>query len=176
MYKWNKGNYDLQVLGGVMQNNAVLGGAWAGNLGLSGFKGEFTYFNALDSTKGDAFLASITSDYSFANSLYLNGSILYNSYSRNVGGLEFSSAANLDVRSISSTDWSAYLQSSYPFHPLLNGSLMVLFFPGDDGLILGPALTYSPATNLDFDLISQLYFDESQPDAYFVYGRLKWAF
>lgn len=176
MYKWNVGSYDLQAIGGVMQNNAVLGGAWAGNIGLTGFKGEFTYFNSLDSGKGNAFLTSITSDYSFPNSLYLNGSILYNSYNNNVGGLGFSSTANLDVRSISSTKWSAYLQSSYPFHPLLNGSLMVLFFPGDEGVLFGPSLTYSPVTNFDFDLISQLFFDKNQPDAYLVYGRLKWSF
>jgi len=177
MYKWNTKNYDLQVLGGVMQNNVVLGGAWAGNIGLTGFKGELTYFNSLKSPDADAFLASITSDYAFPNSLYFNGSVLYNSFGENVSGLGLnSSPANLDVRSISSTKWSAYFQSAYSFHPLINGSLMVLFFPGDDGLLIGPTVTLSLITNLDFDLISQLFFNKVQPNTYLIYTRLKYSF
>ncbi len=176
MYKWNKESYDLQVLGGVMQNNVVLGGAWAGNIGLTGFKGEFTYFNALNEAEDNAFVASITSDYSFPNSLYFNASVLYNSYSDNVASLGYTSTANQDVRSISSTKWSTYIQSAYTLHPLLNGSMMILFFPGDEGILLGPMLTYSPITDLDIDLISQLYFADSQPDAFLLYGRVKWSF
>ena len=177
MYKWNVKSYDFQTLGGVMQNHLVLGGAWAGNLGLTGFKGEFTYFNKLNDTRNSDFLASITSDYIFPNSLYLNGSILYNSSISGATPLGFgSSPANLDVRSISSTRWSAYFQSAYTFHPLLNGSMLVLFFPGDSGLILGPSITYSPLTNMDFDLISQMLFDKRLPDFYFVYARLRYSF
>jgi hypothetical protein len=176
LYKWNYKSYDIQVLGGVMQNTLVAGGAWAGNIGLTGFKGELTVIQDLNTDRTD-FLASITSDYAFPNSLYLNASLLYNSAAIETAGLAFgSSPANLDIRSISSTQWSTYFQSAYTFHPLLNGSLMILFFPGDTGFLMGPMLTYSPITDIDFDVISQLYYDENQPNVSLVYGRFRFSF
>jgi len=177
MYKWNYKSYDLQVLGGIMRNSLALGAAWAGNLGLTGFKGEFTILDDLATSGSTDFLASISSDYSFPNSLYFNGSVLYNSASPSANAIGFgSSPANLDVRSISSTNWSAYVSSAYTFHPLVNGSMMVLFFPGDSGILMGPSLTYSPVTNFDFDLIGQLFFEERQSNIFLIYTRLRYSF
>ncbi len=177
LYKWNMGTYDLQVLGGFMKNNLVTGGAWAGNIGLAGLKGEITYFNDLNSrSKGDL-LVSVSGDYSFPNSLYFNTSVLFNSYVSQMpqNPILFTSAANLDVRSISNTTWSAFFQSSYNLHPLITGSTMVLFYPGDQGALIGPMITFSPVDNLDVNLISQMILDPG-PDIYLFYLRVKYSF
>ncbi len=177
LYKWNRKSYDFQVMGGVMQNNLVLGGAWAGNVGLTGFKGEVTFLEDLSQDGTTDFLASLSSDYAFTNSLYLNGSVLYNSAVNDLSAPSFgSSPANLDVRSISTTKWSSYLLASYPFHPLLSGSLMMLFFPGDSGQLLSPTFSYSPITNLDLDVIGQLFFDKEQSNVYLLYTRVRYSF
>ncbi len=177
LYKWNVGTYDLQVLGGFMKNNLVTGGAWAGNIGLTGFKGEFTYFNDLNTDDAGDILVSISSDYSFPNSLYFNGSVLYNSYADQAQGNTFinTSPANLDVRSISTTEWSAFLQSSYNFHPLITGSTMILFYPGESGVLLSPMITYSPMDNFDVNLIGQFIVDDG-PNIYLSYLRVQYSF
>ena len=76
MWKFNKGSYDIQILGGYDRNYLAMGGGWAGNLGDAGLKGEFTYFLPLDKEQDDAFAATVGIDYSFENSLYLNGGYL----------------------------------------------------------------------------------------------------
>ena len=45
MYKFNKWNYDFQVLGGNYFSDIALGLGWAGNIKNAGFKGEATYFH-----------------------------------------------------------------------------------------------------------------------------------
>ncbi len=37
-------------------------------------------------------------------------------------------------------------------------------------------LTYSSITDLDIEIIGQLFFADTQPEAYLVYGLLKWSF
>lgn len=176
LYKWNKWNYDMQVLTGVMRNNVVLGGGWAGNIGLAGFKGEMTYFHALDDEVNNEFLGTISFDYSFPNSLYFNVSGLYNSNGSDSGGLELQSSANLDVRSLSPYKWSTFFQSTYSFHPLLNGGMSVLYFVDQPGTFLGPFITWSIIQNLDLDLIGQFYLNAEPQSIRIIYTRIKYSF
>ncbi len=175
LYKWNYKAYDLQVLAGVMKENVAIGGAWAGSLNMAGFKGEFTYFEPLNDTDERTFLGSITVDYSFTNSLYLNGSFLYNSAGDGSNPLFLQSSSNLDVRALSPFKWSTFLQSSYPINPLLNSGFAVIYYPGEPGVFLNPYLTYSITTNLDFDLIGQ-FFAWGDPSVTLLYFRLKYSF
>lgn len=176
MYKWNICNYDMQVLSGVMRNNFVLGGGWAGNLGLAGFKGEMTYFHSLDANVNNEFLGSVSFDYSFPNSLYLNISGLYNSNANEEGNLALQSSANLDVRSLSPYEWSSFLQTSYTFHPLINGGVSVLYFVSQPGAFLGPFMTWSIINNLDLDLIGQFYLNAEPESIRILYARIKYSF
>ncbi len=174
MYKWNVGAYDLQVLGGVMRRNAVIGGGWAGSLNLVGFKGEFTFLNEWEQERVDL-IASTSLDYAFPNSLYLNAGVLYNSATR-AASLFQQSSANLDIRSLSPYTWSTFSQASYPVHPLINTGLAVLLFPGESGVFLNPSATFSVITNLDFDLIGQIFLTSETQSAYFIFGRVKYSF
>lgn len=176
LYKWNKKNYDYQVLAGVMQNNLVLGGGWAGSIGNAGFKGEVTYFEPLGMVDKRTFLGSISADYAFANSLYINGSVMFNSAPLENGLLIQNSTANLDVRSLSPYRYSTFLQASFPAHPLLNLGLSAMAFPGESGVFINPFLTWSILSDLDLDLIGQIFTGGESGDVYVAYVRLKWSF
>lgn len=181
-YQVNKWNYDIQFIGGLMKNNVTLGTGWAGNLWNAGFKGELTYLNSLDAGAEDGFLASISVDYLFPNSLYLNASGLYNSYGKASPDIFLiNTSSNLDIRSISPYSWSTFTQVTYPLHPLINTGLSTIFFPTDASLFINPFVTYSITSNLDLDLISQLFFSDAMGDEYiaqskWVYLRLKFSY
>ena len=176
LYKWNYKGYDVQILGGVMRENIAIGGGWAGSIKLAGFKGEFTYFEPLNDDDKRTFLGSVTIDYSFANSLYLNGSFLYNSAGDGDNPLFLQSAANLDVRALSPYLWSIFLQSSYTFHPLFNGGISTIYFPGEPGIFLNPFITFSVTTNLDLDLIGQFFVQGEPSSVNLLYFRVKYSF
>ena len=158
-----------------MQNNLAVGTGWAGSIGGMGFKGELTYLDEFG-TDNSGFLTSISFDYMLPNSLYFNASGLYNSYGLTdpYFGL-VNTSSNLDIRSISPYKWSAFLQSAYPVHPLVNVGLATMLFPSDGSFFVNPSVTYAIVNNLDLDLIGQLYFSEIS-DAKAVYLRAKFSY
>jgi len=179
-YQFNVSNYDIQILGGVMKNNLALGTGWAGSIGGMGVKGEMTYLNqlgiGLSQPAKDGFLCSVSFDYSFANSLYLNGSALYNSYG---AGQQYyglvGSTSKRDIRTISPYKWSSLIQATYPVHPLVNLGLATIYFPSDNSVFLNPSVTYSIVKNLDLDLIGQLYYTQQQ-NAQALFIRVKYSY
>lgn len=181
--KWNLNHwgYDFQVIAGKMERSGIFGAGWAGNISGAGFKGEVSWF--MDS-KSSQFLSSITFDYSFVNSLYLNGSILYNSNGANQlssNSLFDISLGSLDVRSLSPYQWNTFLQTSYQFHTLITGGVSAIFYPGDQGLFINPNLSYSVITNLDLDLIGQFFWGDDLFGAYgslakVLFLRMKWSY
>ncbi|HHP7241517.1 MAG TPA: hypothetical protein ACFCUD_07580 [Cyclobacteriaceae bacterium] len=181
--KWNLNHwgYDFQVMAGKMERSGIFGAGWAGNISGAGFKGEVSWF--MDS-KSSQFLSSITFDYSFVNSLYLNGSILYNSNGANQlssNSLFDISLGSLDVRSLSPYQWNTFLQTSYQFHTLITGGVSAIFYPGDQGLFINPNLSYSVITNLDLDLIGQFFWGDDLFGAYgslakVLFLRMKWSY
>lgn len=191
MWRINKWNYDMQFLAGLAQGDLALGTGWAGNLGKAGFKGEVSYFipvteTAVNQTYDGLFLGAISVDYSFPNTLYLNGSVLYNSVAELNPSFGFSFVGarpgNFTVRNISNYRWSSFVQSSYQFTPLFSGGLSVIVYPGSNAFFVNPALTVSLKQNFDLDVVGQLFFDEdplngdygSVSQSGFV--RLKWSF
>ncbi len=81
-YGFNQWNYDWQVMGGVMNQEYYAAGlGWSGDIKGAGFNGEATYYKPMtsDTSLKETLLATISFNYTFANSLYLNFSALYNS-------------------------------------------------------------------------------------------------
>ncbi len=184
-YQMNTGLYDIQFFGGVMKNNLTVGTGWAGNLGNAGFKGELTYFEPLEEGYGvSQLLASVSVDYSFPNSIYLNGGFLYNSDGEKSPPSILDPGAinsNLDVRELSPYVMSTFIQASYQITPLMSGGLATIFYPSDQALFLNPFVTYSLKENLDFDLTGQLFFAENEEGEYTsagsaIFTRIKWSF
>ena len=183
----NKLGYDFHTIGGFARNDVTLGGAWAGNINTAGFKGEFTYFIPVNENPRDnAFVGTITYDYVFKNELYLMLSYLYNSdgvYKLGPEGfanLFFDRA--LTARDLSPYRHSAFAQVMYPFHPLVNGGMGIMYFPWNKGVFFNPVVTVSALQNLDFDFIAQLYYDEDPTSGDWkalqkvIYYRVKWSF
>ena len=190
MWKINRGNYDVQFLGGFVQGDLALGLGWAGNIGGAGFKGELTFFEPVTETQVNSryarmFLGAFSADYSFANSLYLNGSVMYNSNGSNDPVFGFTlinqRVGGFTVRDLSPYLWSSFVQSGYQITPLLFGSLSVMVFPGSNAFFVNPSMSYSIAQNLDINLVGQLFFGDDILGNYgaiskALFVRLKWSF
>jgi hypothetical protein len=185
MYKLNRNQYDWQFLGGLMGREAVAGFGWAGSIQDAGFKGEITYLHPYQKPMEATgqLLGSVSADYSFASSLYLHGSLLYNSRgSKNPQAFLFQTfqPGRLSVKNLSPYRYNLFGQMSYTFHPLLNGGLASIYFPEDQALFLNPVLTYSAFPNLDLDAVGQLFLDSEQEKfrmtSKLIFVRLKWSF
>ncbi len=190
MWKINKGSYDIQFLGGLAQGDISLGTGWAGNLGGASLKGELTYFQPAIDTEinkdyNSMFLGALSLDYSFASSLYLNASVMYNSNGDTNSGfggtLVGQSLGSFTVRDLSPYPWSAFVQSTYQFTPLLFGGMAVMVYPGTNVLFVNPYITFSIVQNLDADLVGQLFYDNNSNGNYdaiskAAFVRVKWSF
>lgn len=169
-YRFNKWGYDIQVLGGVLSESDVFAGlGWAGDIKGAGFRGEASYFHPVEnpSDTSGLFIGSLSFDYTFSNSFYLQFESLYNmkyNANGNKNFLEFYQG-NLDVKNLSFSEWNFFLQASYPLTPLFNVSLSGIYFPDLEGFYMGPTLSYSLKDNAELSVISQV-FDGEFPDPF----------
>ncbi len=192
--KFNKWQYDFQFLAGYWKTFAVAGFGYAGNIGNAGFKGEMSYFLATrdsieNATLGlpvkaeNSFAASFGLDYAFQNSFYINLGYLYNS----LGLTDISSALlfafQLDARNLYPYRHSTFFQWTYPFTPLLNGGMAVIYSPvTNHAIFFNPTLTYSIATGWDLDLVGQISFNRDEKKNSYVssvqsvFVRIKWSY
>ena len=184
LYRFNKWNYDIQFLGGVVKKDVVIGTGWSGAIKGGGFRGEITYFHPKDSLDKNVgqLVASISGDYTFPNSLYLQASILYNSIGTtgkagipNPGILTETSAKYLTL-----SRGSLFGQVSYQISPLLRGDLAAIINPFDGSYFVGPALTYSLTNNMELLFTGQLFQGDSGTEfgdvGKLLYMRFKWSF
>ncbi len=186
MWKFNKWNYDFQLLAGLVNSDLAIGAGWAGNIKNAGFKGEITYFYPLDGVfpdyenPTDGLAMTFGIDYSFSNSLYLNVGYLYNS-----NGTTDLTAGSLFVFRLSAKNLYPYRHSvlaqlSYPITPLLNGSLIAVYSPVEvHPLFLNPVITFSIVENWDLDFVGQLSFNKEEKyksPVQGLFGRIKWSF
>ncbi len=184
LYKFNKWNYDIQFLGGVMTDDIVLGAGWAGQIGGSGFRGEMSYFinhnQAIDTTP--TLIASIDWDYTFKNSLYIHASALYNSNGTtgDAGLRGIFLDEDITAKNLTLARASLFGQISYPISPLVTGNIAVIFNPYDLSAFSGPSVDISLRDDLYLMLMGQI-FTGSLSSEYGGYGaifyiRLKWSF
>lgn len=183
MYRFSQFNYDFQFLSGWAGKDFVLGGGWAGDIKGGGFRGEFSYFAPLQKDNGseEAFVASVSGDYTLTNSIYLHTGILYNSNGvlGSAGGRTFFDT-NLSAKMLSSGMFNLFGQISYPFTPLLSGNFSSMINPSDGSSFLGPSLSYSLGNNLELMVNGQLFLGKTGTEygefGKALYGRIKWAF
>jgi hypothetical protein len=160
-YKFNAFEYDFQFIGGILNNeDYVLGTGWSGAIKSVSLRGEISYFHPktnFSDTSG-IFLASFGLDYSFGNSLMILFEYLYcgTEISDSLSFLKFYRAPQT-VKNLSFVKHNVVVQVSYPFTPLLNGSLAGMYLPGIDGYYFGPSLSYSLADNLDASVFFQSF-------------------
>ena len=194
MYKFNAKNYDFQFIAGQYQTDITAGFGFAGNAGNAGLKGEIQWFGPYEGFVDSihTVTASVTADYSFSNSLYLSGSVLYSS-----NGIDdadpaklatFFTGAALTAKNLMPTKYNALITLSYPATPLIGISFSALYGYGPNLLFLSPGITYSIVENWDVFLVGQLFFSEFpeitstgitssyQNLSNSIFLRLKWSF
>ena len=186
LWKTNKWNYDFQLLAGKARQDFVLGTGWAGSIHNAGFKGEVTWFKPFDDSRADAFetfLLSVSADYSFSGGLYLNGSFLINTGLSSVtgtGGFNTLNSDRLDTKRVLPYPYATFLQSNYAINPLLTVGISWMTFPGEEAFFINPVLTASVFSNIDLDIIGQVFYQKKErgyrSDSPALFLRMKWSF
>jgi hypothetical protein len=159
LFGTNVWHYDLYLVGGSERSNAVVGGAWAGQIRGAGFRGEWLYGEpGQDSDYGAPFaLAAASVDYTFPNSLFLQGELLYNTAgtSGDAGGERLWQAVLRNE--LSPARASVFGQVAYSFSPLVRGSLSSILNPFDHSWYLGPTVAWSLAANIDLSAMALFF-------------------
>ena len=182
-YRFNTGGYDLQVLGAYYHERLAIGGGFAGNLGTSAIKGEVTYFGENDSVNA-AVSATIDFQYGFKNGINLLFSYLYNSEGSNSFGIDGQTSlfyGEPAADNLMPSKHTGFGDVSYIFTPLFTGDLGAMYTFGYDVIFIMPNLTYSIKTNLDLNLLAQIFvaledINGINASSNFVYIRFKWSF
>ena len=167
-YGFNHGSYDLQVIGSWYREDLMAGIGWAGNLKNAGLKGEASYFHPredLSDTSG-VFTGTFTVDYTFGNGIYASGALLYVSDGTTepitAGGTVNLLDNNISVKRLMPTKYTAMVMVSKSLNPATSLSVLTMYAPGTNLLIVFPTLTYSIKENWDADVVLQSSFMEAQ--------------
>lgn len=189
----NKWGYDFILMGGALnEDETVLGAAYAGDIAGGGFRGEILidwrrylkpgatgplhrqYFYRHNT------VVSLSGDYTFPNSLYLHGALLFNQRGTtgDAGGQKLYQAL-LD-RQLTPARLSLFAQIGGNLHPLVRGDVFGIANPYDGSCYAGPALSWSAAQNLDLTFTAMTFGGKSGTEfgdnAELFFGRLKWVF
>lgn len=184
LWRFNISQYDMQLLGGKVKDDLVLGGGWAGDVAGAGFRGEGTWFYSTDAS-GDAVhqvVASISADYTFTSGLYLHFSGLYNSKgAKGKAGLgSYFQNNDLNAKNLSFAKYSVFAQTTYPMSPILIGTISGIFNPMDGSLFVGPSLALSLSNNLALSLMGQVFIGDEGTEfggyGQLYYIRFKYSF
>ena len=178
-FTFNQWNYDWQVMAGVMnQEYYVAGLGWSGDIKGAGFSGEASYYSPMinDTSFKETLLATISFNYTFANSLYLHASYLYNSQGTTgkAGRGFFVMMDNITALDYTLSMGQVFAQISYPLTPLLQLDMSGIMNPYDGSFYLGPSLNFSLTEDISLFLIAQTFFGDGGSE-YGDYGQMYFA-
>lgn len=182
LWKFNKGSYDIQLLGGYVTGDFVIGGGWAGNLGNAGWKGEVSWFLPQQEENEQSFALTTGWDYVFPSGFYLNNGYLYNSQGVTNADISGLFVFDLSAKNLYPYRHAVFVQGVYPLSPLVNLGGAIIYSPVEvHPLFINPTCTISMGTNWDLDLIGQLTFNENVQGNYVgpvqaVFVRVKYSF
>ena len=190
LFRFNKWEYDFQIIGGIFEQTDYIGGlGWAGNIRNSGFRGELSWFHPIRNFKdsNSLFIISVSGDHVFSNALFLQSEILYSPLPQdfNAEGFVEYFAGQLNVKKLSISEWSFFLQTSYPVSPLVNLSLSGMYLPDLNGFYAGPTLGLSLTDNVELSIVTQNFNGEfinsgssqkERKNLFLGFLRFKWNF
>lgn len=123
---------------------------------------------------------SISLDYTFKNSLYLQGEFLYNGSWQDQLNPAVLLLEPLPANNLFPAKTVGFLSISYPIHPLLSISYGSIFSPSAQMYIQVPSLTFSLRDNLDLYLVAQILrnldLEALSPMVNAGFLRAKWSF
>jgi len=163
LYKFNKWNYDFQILGANYKKDLALGLGWAGAIKSVGFKGEATFFQDRKNfsiAKG-TLATSLGLDYSFKDGVYANVGFLFNSNGINkvvpiTGGQILN--GQLSPKNLMPTKYSFFGQAQKSFGPAWTINISAIYGTGLHLFAIIPNISYNIKENWDIDLTAQSFF------------------
>lgn len=168
-WRFNRQRFDYQVIAGKYNDDAVVGGGFAGHIGQTGFKGEGSYFKPLSHASGNesepGWSIALEFDRTFKNEWYLNFSALHNKVSQDVNlSLAGAYRSRLSPRQLMPWEWNFFLNASKQITPPLSASMGLVFSPTEASTLLLPAVSWNVAENFDLDLVGQSFFKREYQD------------
>ncbi len=190
LLRFNKWKYDFQIIGGLFEQTDLMAGmGWAGNIRKSGFRGEFTYFHPIGTTNdsNSLFIVSLSGDHTFSNAVFLQGEVLYSPLPEDFNPEGFAEyfTGHLHVKKLSFSEWTLFLQVSYPASPLVNLSFSGMYLPDLKGFYAGPTLGLSLTDNMQLSIVTQNFNGEfistgslqkERKNLFLGFLRIKWNF
>lgn len=183
LYQFNIRGYDIQTILGYWEKNFLTAGGWAGSIGNTGFKGEYSYFRPVDSGQdtSDAFNATISLDRTFSGNWYIITSVLYQSRPMQTDITGGSIAGRgVTAKHIFPFDWSFHVGISKQIADLNTVGIQLIYAPENHTTVIIPSVSRDLGSNLDVDLIGQFFVAEFQhkyADQFTVlYLRGRWSF
>ncbi|MGC8803175.1 MAG: hypothetical protein ACP5PS_05320 [Bacteroidales bacterium] len=183
LYRFNTLGYDIQFLGGILEeNDYVAGVGWSGSLaGRISLRGEISLIHPKAILKFSKLstLVSVAADYTFPSSLTLQGEYFFNQLAPNTlnqSTFLYYLTTTGNINTLSPAQHNVVAQASYPFTPLLNGNIAILMMPSIKGFYYAPSLVYSLTQNLDVSLFWQafaMYIENSTLHYHLIMLRLK---
>lgn len=178
-YRFNKWNYDFQVLGGKYETDLCFGVGWSGQLKTIGFSGELSYFDPYTTAADGTFIGDVSFDYRLPNTLNFRLEAIYNSNpSTSFPGVFF--LQPVTAKSLTFNHSSAFASIGYDFTPLLKFNLNGIWNIDDESFFINPNLNISLNKNSEL-LIAVQTFGGSTGSLYsglgtYLYTRLKFNF
>lgn len=181
MYRFNRWNYDFQLLAGTTGDDYVLGAGWAGQIEGGGFRGEASWFIPQHGSK-QVLIATIDGDYSLKDGWYFHTAVLFNSAGTTgkAGAGGVLPEMDVSVKTLTRAKLSLLAQVSYPVSPLINAGVSAMKNPYDGSSFLGPSVDFSLAENASVMLFAQVFGGKEKTEfgdyGKLGYIRLKWSF
>ncbi|NOU17074.1 MAG: hypothetical protein HOO91_05900 [Bacteroidales bacterium] len=184
LYRFNTHAYDIQFLAGKMKTDLVAGLGWSGKFGQAAFRGETSYFRSYKSLSDSTgiLVSSISMDYSFPNTLYLQGGFLFNSNgaTKNIASLDLFGQQPTSPKTLSKGKYNLFAQSSVQLTPLITPGFAVMFNLSDYSAFVSPSVTLSVAENFDFSTVGMLFLGKENTEykniGQMVYVKFNWSF
>jgi hypothetical protein len=182
-YIINLQGYDIQGIGGYYKNRLALGGGWAGHIKGAGFKGEATWFYDLKEKTGTDrgnVVAAAGLDYMFPDGTFVVAEFLYNGGHERSSQEAFSINEPLQPDNIMFSKYAITLSSNRSFSPIISSGLAVMALPDIEAVFIMPNLNYSLMTNLDLEVLAQIFAGGKntifEKAGYALFAALKYSF
>ena len=160
LYRFNRKGFDHQLISGIHHRDLVLGTAWAGSIGETGFKGEWSYFHPIQrfSDTSGILSGSLMFDRTFRENQYISASLWYTNRPAGMGGSLLNSNMRLTPKSLFPYKFAMHAAYVKSFGSGFAFTASIVFAPERSTFIILPSLSREIAASWDVDLTLQTLF------------------
>ena len=158
LWRFNRWGYDIQFLGGYSDGSDIVAGAgWSGSLGSLSFRGEGSWFHAVNGSTINTNTVIITSglEKTFTDNSDIQVQLMYCNNPVRLTGFNSFYTGDLSAKELAFSKFTAFGQFTWAVSPLLSLGTSAMWFPSIKGYFAGPSFDYSLAENIDFSVIWQ---------------------